>query len=229
MEILLESTSNKLMVDADLAGCIDSRKSTCGGIQFLGDKLVSWMAKKQNCTAMSSAEAEYVALSASCIRKALVMLEILSMRFFLKLNLSDRRMRMEQYIQMIDYSLWEVIENGNAPPITKVIEGVETTIAPTAKEKAQRSVSDIVLPSFGIRASGVNLVKKVAKSDLDSDASIRLRFVLDCVLSWTAFCQALRFAYLKTIFCVLLRTNSAKLKIALRFVSCCVLPKKTAF
>ncbi|GJZ76116.1 hypothetical protein Tco_0640581 [Tanacetum coccineum] len=47
------------------------------------------------------------------------------------------RMRMEQYIQMIDYSLWEVIENGNAPPITKVIECVETTIAPaTAEEKA---------------------------------------------------------------------------------------------
>ncbi|GKB26261.1 hypothetical protein Tco_0865662 [Tanacetum coccineum] len=49
------------------------------------------------------------------------------------------RMRMEQYIQMIDYSLWEVIENGNAPPITKVVEGVETIIAPTtAEEKAQR-------------------------------------------------------------------------------------------
>nr|GEZ61444.1 uncharacterized mitochondrial protein AtMg00810-like [Tanacetum cinerariifolium] len=52
--------------DADHAGCIDSRKSTNGGIQFLGDKLVSWMSKKQNCTAMSSAEAEYVALYASC-------------------------------------------------------------------------------------------------------------------------------------------------------------------
>ncbi|GKE32423.1 retrovirus-related pol polyprotein from transposon TNT 1-94, partial [Tanacetum coccineum] len=51
---------------ADHAGCIDTRKSTSGGIQFLGDKLVSWMSKKQNCTAMSSAEAEYVALSASC-------------------------------------------------------------------------------------------------------------------------------------------------------------------
>nr|GEZ65166.1 hypothetical protein [Tanacetum cinerariifolium] len=49
------------------------------------------------------------------------------------------RMRMEQYIQMVDYSLREVIENGNAPPITKVVEGVETTIAPTTvKEKAQR-------------------------------------------------------------------------------------------
>ncbi|GJW70388.1 retrovirus-related pol polyprotein from transposon TNT 1-94 [Tanacetum coccineum] len=51
--------------DADHAGCVDTRKSTSGGIQFLGDKLVSWMSKKQNCTAMSSAKAEYVALSAS--------------------------------------------------------------------------------------------------------------------------------------------------------------------
>nr|GFB71192.1 hypothetical protein [Tanacetum cinerariifolium] len=51
---------------ADHAGCIDTRKSTSGGIQFLGDKLVSWMSKKQDCTAMSSAKAEYMALSASC-------------------------------------------------------------------------------------------------------------------------------------------------------------------
>nr|GFA03933.1 retrovirus-related Pol polyprotein from transposon TNT 1-94 [Tanacetum cinerariifolium] len=52
--------------DADHAGCIDSSKTTSRGIQFLGDKLVSWMSKKQNCIAVSSAEAEYVALSASC-------------------------------------------------------------------------------------------------------------------------------------------------------------------
>ncbi|GKE38281.1 ribonuclease H-like domain-containing protein, partial [Tanacetum coccineum] len=52
--------------NADHAGCIDTRKRTSGGIQFLGDKLVSWMSKNQDCTAMSSAEAEYVALSASC-------------------------------------------------------------------------------------------------------------------------------------------------------------------
>nr|GEY67524.1 retrovirus-related Pol polyprotein from transposon TNT 1-94 [Tanacetum cinerariifolium] len=59
-------TSKGFTKDADHAGCVNSRKSTSGGIQFLGDKLVSWMSKKQNCTAMSSAEAEYVALSASC-------------------------------------------------------------------------------------------------------------------------------------------------------------------
>nr|GEW95371.1 retrovirus-related Pol polyprotein from transposon TNT 1-94 [Tanacetum cinerariifolium] len=40
---------------------------TSGGIQFLcGDKLVSWSSKKQDCTSMSSAEAEYVSLSACC-------------------------------------------------------------------------------------------------------------------------------------------------------------------
>ncbi|GKB07382.1 retrovirus-related pol polyprotein from transposon TNT 1-94 [Tanacetum coccineum] len=52
--------------DDDHAGCLDTRKITSGGIQFLGDKLVSWMSKKQDCTAMSSTEVEYVALSASC-------------------------------------------------------------------------------------------------------------------------------------------------------------------
>nr|GEX76425.1 hypothetical protein [Tanacetum cinerariifolium] len=52
-------------LDADHVGCIDTRKSTSRGIQFLGDKLVTWMSKKQDCIAMSSAEAEYVALSAS--------------------------------------------------------------------------------------------------------------------------------------------------------------------
>ncbi|GJW80572.1 retrovirus-related pol polyprotein from transposon TNT 1-94 [Tanacetum coccineum] len=53
-------------LDADHAGYLNTPKSTSEGIQFLCDKLVSWMSKKQDCTAMSSAEAEYVALSAGC-------------------------------------------------------------------------------------------------------------------------------------------------------------------
>ncbi|GKE85515.1 hypothetical protein Tco_1559257 [Tanacetum coccineum] len=53
--------------DSNHAGCLDTRKSTSGGIQFLGgDKLVSWSSKKQDCTSMSSAEVEYVSLSACC-------------------------------------------------------------------------------------------------------------------------------------------------------------------
>nr|GFB17025.1 ribonuclease H-like domain-containing protein [Tanacetum cinerariifolium] len=53
--------------NSDHASCLDSRKSTSGGIQFLGgDKLVSWPSKKQDCTLMSFAEAEYVSLSVCC-------------------------------------------------------------------------------------------------------------------------------------------------------------------
>nr|GEU82628.1 uncharacterized mitochondrial protein AtMg00810-like [Tanacetum cinerariifolium] len=53
--------------DSDHAGYLNSCKSTSGGIQFLGDdNLVSWSSKKQDCTLMSSAEAEYVSLSACC-------------------------------------------------------------------------------------------------------------------------------------------------------------------
>ncbi|GJS85588.1 retrovirus-related pol polyprotein from transposon TNT 1-94 [Tanacetum coccineum] len=52
--------------DADYAGCKDTFKSTSGGAQFLGEKLVSWSSKKQDCTALSTAEAEYVSLSVCC-------------------------------------------------------------------------------------------------------------------------------------------------------------------
>ncbi|GJT49505.1 retrovirus-related pol polyprotein from transposon TNT 1-94 [Tanacetum coccineum] len=57
--------------DADHAGCKDDCKSTSGGLQFLGRKLVSWSLKKQDCTAMSTAEAEYVSLSACCAQSAI--------------------------------------------------------------------------------------------------------------------------------------------------------------
>nr|GEV76449.1 Gag-Pol polyprotein [Tanacetum cinerariifolium] len=52
--------------DADYARCKDTFKSTSGGAQFLGEKLVSWSSKKQDCTALSTAKAEYVSLSACC-------------------------------------------------------------------------------------------------------------------------------------------------------------------
>ncbi|GKF07202.1 hypothetical protein Tco_0041426 [Tanacetum coccineum] len=68
--------------DADLVGCNDDCKSTSGGIQFMRDKLVSWSSKKQDCTAMSTAEAEYVSLSACCA-------QVISMR-----------------TQLLDYGFW---------------------------------------------------------------------------------------------------------------------------
>ncbi|GJS40634.1 retrovirus-related pol polyprotein from transposon TNT 1-94 [Tanacetum coccineum] len=52
--------------DADYAGCRDSFKSTSSATQFLGENLVGWSSKNQDCTALSSAKAEYVSLSSCC-------------------------------------------------------------------------------------------------------------------------------------------------------------------
>nr|GFB58301.1 retrovirus-related Pol polyprotein from transposon TNT 1-94 [Tanacetum cinerariifolium] len=54
-------------LDSDHVGCLDSRKSTSGGIQSLGgDKLINWSSKKQDCTSMSFAEADHSHLVQSC-------------------------------------------------------------------------------------------------------------------------------------------------------------------
>nr|GEU72310.1 retrovirus-related Pol polyprotein from transposon TNT 1-94 [Tanacetum cinerariifolium] len=44
-------------------------------------------------------------------------------------------MRIEQYFLMTDYSLWEVILNGDSPASTRVIEGVVQPVAPTTAEQ----------------------------------------------------------------------------------------------
>ncbi|GKD65004.1 hypothetical protein Tco_1307112 [Tanacetum coccineum] len=50
-------------VDADHRGCQDTRRSTFGSMQLLGDRFVSWSSKRQKSAAISSTEAEYIALS----------------------------------------------------------------------------------------------------------------------------------------------------------------------
>ena len=53
--------------DSDLAGDIDSRKSTTGIIFFLGESPISWQSAKQKVVALSSCESEYIAaITAAC-------------------------------------------------------------------------------------------------------------------------------------------------------------------
>ncbi|GJR31076.1 putative ribonuclease H-like domain-containing protein [Tanacetum coccineum] len=52
--------------DSDYAGSHGDRKSTTGGCQFLGRRLISWQCKKQTIMATSSTEAEYVAAANCC-------------------------------------------------------------------------------------------------------------------------------------------------------------------
>ncbi|GJS46669.1 hypothetical protein Tco_0596790 [Tanacetum coccineum] len=52
--------------DSDYDGDSHDRKSTTGGCQFLGRRLISWQCKKQTIVATSTTEAEYVAAASCC-------------------------------------------------------------------------------------------------------------------------------------------------------------------
>ncbi|GKF69488.1 hypothetical protein Tco_0202545 [Tanacetum coccineum] len=64
--------------DADHACCQDTRRSTSGSAQFLGDKLVSWTSKKQTSMSISSTEAEYIIAMSGCCAQILWMRSQLS-------------------------------------------------------------------------------------------------------------------------------------------------------
>ncbi|GKF42392.1 hypothetical protein Tco_0125734, partial [Tanacetum coccineum] len=52
--------------DSDYSRASIDRKSTTGGCQFLGCRLISWQCKKQTVVATSSTKAEYVAAASCC-------------------------------------------------------------------------------------------------------------------------------------------------------------------
>ncbi|GJR18644.1 hypothetical protein Tco_0967171 [Tanacetum coccineum] len=57
-------------------------KSTSGSVQFLGDKLVCWSSKKQNCVSISTAESEYVAVSGCCAQVLWMRTQLTDYGFF---------------------------------------------------------------------------------------------------------------------------------------------------
>ncbi|GKE76287.1 ribonuclease H-like domain-containing protein, partial [Tanacetum coccineum] len=74
-------------------------------------------------------------------------------------------MRMEQYLQCIDYTLWEIIENGNAPIVTKTVNGKEIIIPTTSvEEKAQRKVDETLMQAIENRFGGNTATKKTQKN-----------------------------------------------------------------
>nr|GEZ33899.1 putative ribonuclease H-like domain-containing protein [Tanacetum cinerariifolium] len=45
------------------------------------------------------------------------------------------KMRIQQYFLMTEYSLWEVVLNGDSPVLTRIVEGVVQPVAPTTVEQ----------------------------------------------------------------------------------------------
>nr|GEU69803.1 retrovirus-related Pol polyprotein from transposon TNT 1-94 [Tanacetum cinerariifolium] len=62
----IDPSHYRVFADRDHAGCQDTRRSTSGSLQFMGERLISWSSKRQKSTAISSTEAEYITLSGCC-------------------------------------------------------------------------------------------------------------------------------------------------------------------
>nr|GFC53766.1 copia protein [Tanacetum cinerariifolium] len=60
-EKAVDPSHYRAFVDADHAGCQDTRRITSDSLQFLGERLISWSSKRQKSAAISSMEAEYIA------------------------------------------------------------------------------------------------------------------------------------------------------------------------
>ncbi|GJZ74216.1 copia protein [Tanacetum coccineum] len=96
----------RAFADADHTGSQDTRRSTSGSMQFLGDRLVSWSPKRQKSAAISSTEAEYIAMLGCCA-------QILWMRsqptdYVLGFN----KIPMSKHIDIRFYFIKEHVENG---------------------------------------------------------------------------------------------------------------------
>nr|GFA19438.1 ribonuclease H-like domain-containing protein [Tanacetum cinerariifolium] len=86
------------------------------------------------------------------------------------------KMRIEQYFLMTDYSLWEVILNGDSPTPTRVVDGVVQAVSPTTAEQRlakknelkERRTLLMALPDkhqlkFNIHKDAKSLMKAIEK------------------------------------------------------------------
>ncbi|GKB34726.1 retrovirus-related pol polyprotein from transposon TNT 1-94 [Tanacetum coccineum] len=93
--------------DADHAGCQDTRRSTSGSIQLLGDRLVSWSSKRQKSVVISSMEAEYIALFGCCAQFTLHSQAFIDIRFhFIKEHVENGMI--ELYFVNTEYQLADI-------------------------------------------------------------------------------------------------------------------------
>ncbi|GJS62557.1 putative ribonuclease H-like domain-containing protein [Tanacetum coccineum] len=99
------------------------------------------------------------------------------------------KMRMEQYLQCIDYTLWEIVENGNAPIVTKTIDGKETVIPPTSvEEKAQRR-AELRQEALLIEQTYERLQKLISQLEMHGEVipqeDINQKFLRSLSQEWT--------------------------------------------
>ncbi|GJR81020.1 retrovirus-related pol polyprotein from transposon TNT 1-94 [Tanacetum coccineum] len=160
--------------DADHAGCQDTRRSTSGSDQFLRDKLVSWSSKKQKSTAISTTEAEYIALSRCCAQILWMRSQLTNYDFaFHKIPLyCDNRSAIALYCNNVQHSwskhidirhhfIQEQVDNG---VVELYFVTTDYQLADIFTKALPRERFEFLLPHLGMKSKP--LQDKMAKENL---------------------------------------------------------------
>nr|GEZ90309.1 retrovirus-related Pol polyprotein from transposon TNT 1-94 [Tanacetum cinerariifolium] len=131
--------------DVDHIGCQDTRRSTSGSAQFLGEKLVSWSSKKQKSTTISSIEAEYIALSRA-----------------IALCCNNVQHSRSKHIDVRYYFIKEQVEN-------RVVElyfiRIEYQLADIFTKALPRERFNFLIDKLGLKSISPKTLKHLAKKD----------------------------------------------------------------
>ncbi|GJU90763.1 ribonuclease H-like domain-containing protein [Tanacetum coccineum] len=120
--------------DSDYAGENLDKKSTKGGCQFLGRRLIPWQCKKQTIVATSTTEAEYIA-AANCYGQVLWIQNQIIQCFTPKQSIMELDTT-SLPLAHTDYPIWEVIQKGNGSvSVSTATHGVIKVLPPKTAEE----------------------------------------------------------------------------------------------
>nr|GEZ62719.1 retrovirus-related Pol polyprotein from transposon TNT 1-94 [Tanacetum cinerariifolium] len=131
--------------DADHAGCQDTCRNTSGSVQFLREMLISWSSKRKKSAAISSMEAEYIALSGCCA-------QILWMRS----QLTDYGLGFKKI--PIYYFIKEQVENG---VIKLYFVNMEYQLADLFTKALGRDRIEFLINKMGMRSFTLETLKQL--------------------------------------------------------------------
>ncbi|GJZ60039.1 putative ribonuclease H-like domain-containing protein [Tanacetum coccineum] len=148
--------------DSNYAGASLDRKSTTGGCQFLGKRLISWQCKKQTIVANSTTEAEYVAAANCCGQVLWIQNQMLDYGF----NFMNTK------IYIDNESTICVVKNPVSHSKTKHIEirhhfirdSYEKKLIQVIKIHTDQNVADLLTKAFDVSRTSVSCVKLLGKS-----------------------------------------------------------------
>ncbi|GKC83480.1 retrovirus-related pol polyprotein from transposon TNT 1-94, partial [Tanacetum coccineum] len=132
--------------NSDHAGCQDTRRSTSGSMQLLKDRLVSWSSKRQKSSAISSTEAEYIALSGCCA-------QVLWMRS----QLTDYGLRFDKI--PIFHFIKDQVENG---VVELYFVNTEYQLADIFTKALGRKRIEVLINKLGMRSFTPETLKQLA-------------------------------------------------------------------